>query len=330
MNAAEPVLLKDSVLECDGWRGIPTTFSKDWQSWTTVNHPRIFKLLRFSANSFQYHLDLPGGGNGSLEFTLEDGHLNGVLDLKQGTLIRTLCLASTFPISLYAGKKVEIDGGLHTLPNEFEKESVFDGIVKRFRFPTKTGELLFEGNFYLRIQDGRKWEGIGFGVRIGFLPPGEVGKAKLSFRIRHGKSGEFGENLGSINIPPYIAQANENWRPFVYHRNVQQGSALDFSVRLDAPAGKYGFVIVNSDGHFVFRDRPEVPVRFYGPNLVGDSQLPDRKTAHEITERIASFGFNAVRFHQQDNELYRHSFPLKKTDSTAKDSLLNTNPFSLN
>ena len=305
LNAAAPVLQKDGSLELDGWRGTPTTFSQSWHAWQPRKAPRIFRPVKSSNERVEFYLELPDAGSGGLSFALADGKFEGILDLRQGTLIRTICLQTPLPVSLYAGNKLEIDGKLHEFPIEFGKATIFDGTAKRVRIPSKTGEILFEGNFHFRIQDGRKWNGSTFGMRIGFLPhDGKVSKAKLAFTIRHGKAGEFGEKLGSVSRPPYSAKQNAEWKAFEYSRSVKPGSALDFSARLDAPAGKYGPIVPDGNGHFAFRDRPGTPVRFYGPNFVGDSQRPTDEVAHELAERIAAFGFNAVRIHHHDNEIY--------------------------
>ena len=287
LNAAAPVLQKDGSLELDGWRGTPTTFSQSWHAWQPRKAPRIFRPVKSSNERVEFYLELPDAGSGGLSFALADGKFEGILDLRQGTLIRTICLQTPLPVSLYAGNKIEIDGKLHEFPVEFGKETIFDGTAKRVRIPSQTGEILFEGNFYFRIQDGRKWNGSTFGMRIGFLPhDGKVSKAELAFTIRHGKAGEFGEKLGSVSRPPYSAKQNAEWKAFEYSRNVKPGSALDFSARLDAPAGKYGPIVPDGNGHFAFRDRPGTPVRFYGPNFVGDSQRPADEVAHELAERI--------------------------------------------
>lgn len=105
------------------------------------------------------------------------------------------------------------------------------------------------------------------------------------------------------DIPAYIV-ADGNWKPFEYKREIHPRSIMDFSGRLDAPAGKYGLVVVRN-GKFVFRDRPETPIRFYGVNFGGNALVPDKKTAERIADRIAAAGYNAVRIHNHDNVLTR-------------------------
>ena len=101
---------------------------------------------------------------------------------------------------------------------------------------------------------------------------------------------------------PHYIRAGNAWQPIVNHRNIRKGSILDFSNRLDAPAGKYGPVQIRN-GHLVFRDRPDTPIRFYGVNLCRTAQYLERKHAEELADRMAAWGVNAIRIHHHDNEL---------------------------
>lgn len=68
---------------------------------------------------------------------------------------------------------------------------------------------------------------------------------------------------------------------------------------LDAPAGKHGFVKVK-EGHFYFEDGTRA--RFWGTNLCFNACFPrTRKQAEILANRIAYFGFNAVRLHHMDS-----------------------------
>ena len=101
---------------------------------------------------------------------------------------------------------------------------------------------------------------------------------------------------------PHYIRAGNAWQPIVNHRNIQRGSILDFSDRLDAPAGKYGPVQIHN-GHLAFRDRPDTPVRFYGVNLCRSAQYLTHAHAEEFAARMAAWGVNAIRIHHHDNEL---------------------------
>lgn len=105
--------------------------------------------------------------------------------------------------------------------------------------------------------------------------------------------------------PPVYITAGKNWRPIVYHKDFEKGSVLDFSNRLDAPAGKYGPIVVKGN-KLVFRDRPDVTVRFYGTNLCYSSQYLTKEWAERLADRLAAQGYNAVRFHHHDDDLALH------------------------
>lgn len=133
----------------------------------------------------------------------------------------------------------------------------------------------------------------------------------ISFRAS-GKSvwGIVAASLCSDRIPevshvPIIIAAGREWQPVRYSKDFRKGSVLDFSSRLDAPAGKYGPLTVQGD-RFVFRDRPEVPVRFYGANLCKTAQYLNREWAERLADRFAAQGYNAVRIHHHDNDLVLH------------------------
>ena len=103
------------------------------------------------------------------------------------------------------------------------------------------------------------------------------------------------------SAPFYIVEGKD-WKPVPYYKDFEKGSALDFSGMLDAPAGKYG-PVVNRNGKFVFRDRPEKPVRFYGINFCSTAQFLSKEWAERLADRMAATGYNAVRFHHHDGAL---------------------------
>ena len=113
---------------------------------------------------------------------------------------------------------------------------------------------------------------------------------------------------------PFVVKADGMWLPFSVKRGIVKGSALDFSEisGLDAPAGKYGRVVVR-DGHFEFADRPGVPRRFYGVNLCfGANYFQTPETADRFAGEMARRGYNAIRLHHHDGMLVE-----KMKDSTT-------------
>lgn len=65
---------------------------------------------------------------------------------------------------------------------------------------------------------------------------------------------------------------------------------------LDAPAGKHGFVRVES-GHFV---NDQGRVRLNATNLTGPANFPTHEQADQVAARLARFGINCVRLHYFD------------------------------
>ena len=95
-----------------------------------------------------------------------------------------------------------------------------------------------------------------------------------------------------------------DWVSIDYRKGVEPGSALDFSVfgLADAPAGRHGWLEARG-GHFVFPDSPDVPRRFYGPNLVFDACCPIGDDAEMLADRLVRMGYNSVRLHGWDCSL---------------------------
>lgn len=77
------------------------------------------------------------------------------------------------------------------------------------------------------------------------------------------------------------------------------GTLLDVSGLLDAPAGKHGFLIGTDGEKFCFEDGTRI--RFFGMNLAGASAYMDYPDAAETAKRLAQNGFNIVRLHLIDS-----------------------------
>ena len=94
------------------------------------------------------------------------------------------------------------------------------------------------------------------------------------------------------------------WVPFAAERDIEPGSALDFSwiAAAHAPCGVHGRVVVR-DGHFEFEGRPGEPVRFWGVNISSGANFPDEDKAEAIAAHLAALGYNAVRIHHHDGGL---------------------------
>ena len=105
----------------------------------------------------------------------------------------------------------------------------------------------------------------------------------------------------SLFCAPYTTSSENkesDWFPFVLAEKLDPASLVNIGkLVLDAPAGKHGFVTAR-DGHFYFEDGTRA--RFWGTNLCFDACFPSKEQAEMMAERIAFFGFNAVRLHHMD------------------------------
>ena len=146
---------------------------------------------------------------------------------------------------------------------------------------------------------------------------------KLTFRMRKSSSlwmvvaatlGEAPLLLAAETLPTYI-MAGKEWIPLDAPHDIVPGTPLDFSGMLDAPAGKYGRVVVAPDGHFSFANAPDRRIKFVGVNLCFSANFLSKESADALAERLARMGYNAVRLHHQDNQLVKKNSP----DSTELD-----------
>ena len=110
-------------------------------------------------------------------------------------------------------------------------------------------------------------------------------------------SGTIGEGESKV----YEVKAGDDWIPFEEHRDILEGSALDFSGMgfADAPAGKHGW-LRNVGGHFEFEDIPGRRQRFYGVNLCFSANYPDHELADVLVRRFRRLGYNSIRIHHYD------------------------------
>jgi len=96
--------------------------------------------------------------------------------------------------------------------------------------------------------------------------------------------------------PVYVVE-NATWKPLPKWKDIERGTAMDFSILHDAPAGKHG-PIVAKDGKLFFEDG--TPAKIYGVNLCGSANFLDKEWCEKFADRLAMIGYNAVRFHHCD------------------------------
>ncbi|MBC2601504.1 hypothetical protein [Puniceicoccus vermicola] len=119
--------------------------------------------------------------------------------------------------------------------------------------------------------------------------------------------------IGEIKIPLELKAGND-WGAYEHELEIEKGSVFDFSDSLDAPAGKFGYVVPTEEGHLAFEDRPNERVRFWGINLCFTANFLTHEESDKLANRIARSGYNVVRLHHFDAHL-----SAKQEDSSILD-----------
>lgn len=95
-------------------------------------------------------------------------------------------------------------------------------------------------------------------------------------------------------LAPVTIQEGPDWVPYVEYRDVQKGSALDFSPAQAQPAGSRGWVQPHQ-GHLAFETAPSVPVRFFGINVYDWTCFLEPAWADRLADRLQAMGYNCAR-----------------------------------
>lgn len=110
------------------------------------------------------------------------------------------------------------------------------------------------------------------------------------------------EDIPACVVRPVIFKPGKDWKVFARERDIKPGSLLDFSFLLDAPAGKYGRLILR-DNHWVFEKQPDKPVRFWGGNTCFTCNFLTKEEAEYLADQVAAMGYNIIRFHHYDRDV---------------------------
>ncbi len=225
---------------------------------------------------------------------------------EQDTVLNSLHVAAEFAIETLAGGAWQADQRSGTFPRQFGDVALFHGPVRMLQIRTAVGESLtfrFPQPTSVLIQDNRQW-GPSFVVRIlrsssQVQPFRKDAAVNLDFTLAA---------RGGIQVEhdaPVTIVADQDWIPLGLELDIEPGSALDFSSwgLQDAPAGKHGWLTAQPDGRFVFEAQPDKPVRFYGVNLCFSAHYITHEQADRLAQRLASLGYNTVRFHHYEGEL---------------------------
>ena len=177
-----------------------------------------------------------------------------------------------------------------------------DGSAASFDLPLSDGraaQLTFAESVPYHAQDSRQWGGK-WSVRFGksaFGPSAYAPGDRLAWDMT--LSAPDGVSL-ALATPIEIVEGPD-WTRLDFHKDIEPGSALDFSNQglQDAPAGKHGRLKAVG-GHFEFESLPGVEQRFYGVNLCFSANYPDHDVADRLVDRLVRSGYNALRVHHHD------------------------------
>ena len=122
--------------------------------------------------------------------------------------------------------------------------------------------------------------------------------------------GVFAAAFAATEIPGEFTP-DDRWRaPDLTDLVIRPGSALDLRRADDAPAGKFGRVVVNARGRLAFASAPEREIRFMGCSSALDPAVwrdaPDaefRRAADSYAAALRRQGYNYVRLHCFDEWL---------------------------
>ena len=213
-------------------------------------------------------------------------------------------LTLTIPCETFAGSAWKTSGGASgTFAKAWDGKSlgVWSGTAGWIEFAPPGRDafrLVFPGGAHLHIQDDRKWvQTISLRISADGGRAFNKGDQRAFLCLVAAKDG-----VKVVIDKPVVVKAGPDWIPLDYRKDIEAGSALDFSNQglQDAPAGKHGWLkAVN--GHFEFENLPGRKQRFYGVNLCFDANFPDHDLADRLVTRLVRLGYNTVRIHHYES-----------------------------
>ena len=280
----------------EGWNGTSTGVRKDFAFPDSATGTAQFELFRGKEKC--------GHGSSTLLPRADGGASYAVTATSDADLNpEATVLSLTLPSDKWAGGSwTDSSGKRHAFPQALKDLSLSSAMAQAISFTDAAGGETFTLSFpaptRLYLQDDRRW-GPTFTLRIS----SGGGRA-----FRKGEQRAFTCILsapGGVNATvaqPVVVRQGADWIPLDYGKDIEAGSALDFSGMglQDAPAGKYGW-LRNAGGHFEFEGKPGVHQRFYGVNLCFSANFPDTALADALVTRLVRLGYNAVRIHHYDN-----------------------------
>ena len=217
-----------------------------------------------------------------------------------------------FPLASkdFAGAKVTFDDGSElVLPEEPGGNiSVPDGAKSISISNGKTSLTLKTTDLRVSIKDQRP-KATAFHIWLEYPSPKDKSEFKLEFEI-------------SAESVPFTAKADgKEWLELPVATDIVEGGILDFSFLTDAPAGKYGRIIANKDGHFAYEKKPDARVKLVGANLCFSANYLKKEDADKLARTFRRMGYNTIRFHHTDVDLINGNWNARKSDDISAEQL---------
>lgn len=280
------------------WKQSPASSAKNDTTW---------KLIKCTDDQMIYKVNGTDGAPGEIVMKLAPGRDENQFILTADARFSGECSpnflglkALRLSVADFGGLKYAINGKVETFPAKYKKYVLWSGKCDQFKLPSASGSISLDGPFYMHIQDSRRWNTAVIAARIGFEPFNGKFTSSQSRIVITVNDKDF--SLGRPDIKEYFLKADKDWAAIDNKQDVIPGSALDFSGRISSPAGNKGFLKIKGD-KFYFEKEPDKPVKFYGTNLVGTSQVIEKEQSEILAKRFAAFGFNSIRIHHHDNEV---------------------------
>ena len=301
-SAADVVLKPGGAVRFGGYELQPFVFLKDWRG---VKPKGGYEIKTPGVARFM----IEDGGSTLMDATvsstqLADGkvRMDYAFTAVKPVVTESLGCRMLLPAPEMAGCKWNTESRQGTFEHTTGSNlHLSGGRFKSLSFPlAKSGitvQFVTTNGINYLIQDSRRWADE-YSIRFGALwRRSYAAGEKFSFSLVVSAN----EPLVSADQKPFVIRAGTKWIPLKYSRDIVAGSALDFSQMgfTDAPAGKHGW-LRNVCGHFEFENLPGKPQRFYGINLCGTANYPDRALADVLVARFRRLGYNALRIHHHD------------------------------
>ncbi len=277
-------------------------------SWEQRHTDEAFETRDETAENWRTlggRLTIPANGERSLryiqKFARADGGLTLDVDVqfREEARLQACSWALFWEVASLGGEELWLvdDGGTtHSvrLPRNLESMILWQGQVREIKLPGPMPlTLTVEPGMNLVIQDNREYSIPNFEFRFNFVQNGGV-------RMGERRAARFG--LSFVEPTRLVLEEREatsvtDTSDWITWEMPWDAAPVDLSRLNEAPAGSHGFLgVIN--GRFVFADG--TPARFWGTNMSGAANFPDKEQAPAIAARIAAYGINLVRVHHAD------------------------------